>query len=349
MKPFNEILRKCIEQSEYTIYSISAISKVNRTTLQRALNGERTLSYENLQKLLPYLPLSPQQSQELKSAFIYIQLGETRYHKDVLILELLNRSEHSLHSLSYFSDFETVSLSEELYHTQLVEGSYNIINLICKMIIQSIKCDKEPFLYSLSHFQNDFFKDLYLQLEAPCFHTLDLKHIVPFIQAENSSTFNLQFLSTLLPFVFECDTNCQFYYYYEENDFVHACGSLFPYYIVTNHNVILLSCNHQKALILPEISVSQYKQHISGILSHANPLLETVMQPLMTPYSGIKLYINEHFVSFLYKTHENREKTCTLKELGLINSIFDFKQDLPLLEFAFHKKDLYHKYFINPP
>ncbi len=66
MKPFNEVLRKCIEQSKYTIYSISSVSKVNRTTLQRALNGERTLSYENMQKLLPFLQLSPQQLQELK-------------------------------------------------------------------------------------------------------------------------------------------------------------------------------------------------------------------------------------------------------------------------------------------
>ncbi len=348
MKPFNEVLRKCIEQSKYTIYSISSVSKVNRTTLQRALNGERTLSYENMQKLLPFLQLSPQQLQELKNAFIRTQLGENRFQKDNLIWKLLTQSEYSLRPLLYFSNFENVALPIDLFHTQLVTGSYNIINLICQIIAQNIKCDKEPFLYSLSHFQNDFFRDIYHQLEAACFRTLDLKHIVPFIQADSSSLLNLQILSALLPFVFEGETNCQFYYYYEENDFAHACSSLFPYYIVTNHNVILLSCDCQKALILPEISVSQYKIHITGILTHANPLLKTAECPLTDSYTGIKICINEDFVSFQYCSDKGG-KTCTLKELGLINSLFDFKQDLPLLEFAFHEQNLYSRYFINPP
>ena len=103
----------------------------------------------------------------------------------------------------YFSNFENIALPIDLFHTQLVTGSYNIINLICQIITQNIKCDKEPFLYSLSHFQNDFFRDIYHQLEAVCFRTLDLKHIVPFIQADSSSLLNLQILSALLPFVFE--------------------------------------------------------------------------------------------------------------------------------------------------
>ena len=197
MKPFNEVLRKCIEQSKYTIYSISSVSKVNRTTLQRALNGERTLSYENMQKLLPFLQLSPQQLQELKKAFIRTQLGENRFQKDNLIWKLLTQSEYSLRPLLYFSNFENIALPIDLFHTQLVTGSYNIINLICQIITQNIKCDKEPFLYSLSHFQNDFFRDIYHQLEAACFRTLDFKHIVPFMQAGSYKSSVKSFKNTL--------------------------------------------------------------------------------------------------------------------------------------------------------
>ena len=349
MKSFHEELRKHIEQSKYSIYSISSVSSVNRTTLQRALNGERTLSYDNMKKLLPFLQLSPKQSQELKEAFICTQLGENRFNKDILIWKLLTQSGQGLRPPLYFSDLKNISPSMNLQYTQLITGSYNIINLLCQIIAQNIKCDKEPFLYSLSHFQNDFFRDFYHQLEASCFHTLDLKHIVPFIQTEDSTPFNLRILSTLLPFVFEGESNCQFYYYYEENDFVHAYGALFPYYIVTNHNVILLSDDYRKALILPEISVAQYKTHIMDILSHARPLLETVAYPPAVSYVGIKLFLTEHSVSILYQSDQDQGKSCTLKELGLINSFSDFKQDLPFLEFVFQKQDLYHKFFINPP
>lgn len=354
MKPFNELLKKCIEQSEYTVYSISNASNINRTTLQRTLSGERTLNYENLQKLLPFLQLSPQQSKELKSSFISTQLGETRYCKDLLIWQLLNNTPDSnLYSPLYFTDCETASLPINFNYTQLITGSYNIISLICRIIAVNIKYDKKPFLYSLSHFQNDFFRDLYHQLEASCFKSLIIKHVIPFVKQTELSThplFNLQVLPALLPFVFEGQTSCQFLYYYEENDFIHACGSLFPYYIVTNRYVILLSCDCQKALFLPETVVSQYKSHIKGILFHANPLLQiTETNPKGIPQDKICICLKENAVSFLYQSHKNVQKVCTFTELGLIHSVLDFKEDIPLLDFAFGEKNLNDQYFIDLP
>lgn len=340
MKPFNQLLKKCIEQSEYSTYSISNTANINRTTLQRALTGERSLNYENLQKLLPLLQLSPQQSKELKSSFIYAQLGEIRYHKDLLIWELLNNMpDNSLNSPLFFTDCESFSLPIALSFTQYITGSYNIINLICRILATNIKNDKEPFLYSLSFFQNDLFRNLYHQLETSCFQSLNVKHIVPFIKQTANPThplFNLESLSALLPFVFERHTNCQFLYYYEENDFMHACGSLFPYYIITNHNVILLSCNCQKALFLPETAVNQYKSHFTGISFHAAPLLQiTDSLKRNRSHDKILIYVKENSVSFQCQTSENIEKSCTFMELGLVNSILDFKEDIPLLEFAF--------------
>lgn len=55
MKQLNELLKEFVEKSNYTVYSLSFISKVNRTTLQRAINGERSISKENLDKIIPYL------------------------------------------------------------------------------------------------------------------------------------------------------------------------------------------------------------------------------------------------------------------------------------------------------
>lgn len=54
MKQLNELLEEYVKKSDYTVYSLSFASKVNRTTLQRAINGERSISKENFDKILPY-------------------------------------------------------------------------------------------------------------------------------------------------------------------------------------------------------------------------------------------------------------------------------------------------------
>lgn len=69
MKPLSELLKHYIEKSNYTIYSLSYASKVNRTTLQKALTGERPISAENLNKILPFLNLTFAEKKSLIKLF----------------------------------------------------------------------------------------------------------------------------------------------------------------------------------------------------------------------------------------------------------------------------------------
>lgn len=329
MKPINELLRKYIEQSNYTIYSISHASKINRSTLQLALSGDRPISKENLKKLLPFLQLTPKEYKELIHSFLIAQLGNITYQKDMYLWELLKTPVN--HS---FSIVPTEPVNT--YDSQLITGSHHIINWICGLISYEIECNEKPYIYSLSHFQNVFFKDLYEQLQNVSSQVIDIKHVVPFIKTVDSdspaSLFNLQILSSLLPFVFAGQVNCSFYYYYEKNNLAHIYGIPFPYYIVTNHNVILLSLDYQKALVLPEMCVNEYKIHMTNILTFAKPLLSSEERISPVVYSEIEFLLDEDAVTFLYQTDKTHCKTCTLKEHGVIESVRDFFRDLPLLQ-----------------
>lgn len=50
MKPLHTLLKEYIAKSNYTIYQLAMDSGINRTTLQKALSGERPISQENLSK-----------------------------------------------------------------------------------------------------------------------------------------------------------------------------------------------------------------------------------------------------------------------------------------------------------
>lgn len=59
MNTIQELLKKYIETNGYTIYSISKQSGINRTTLQKILSGQRKITKDIYDRLLPYFALSP--------------------------------------------------------------------------------------------------------------------------------------------------------------------------------------------------------------------------------------------------------------------------------------------------
>ena len=60
MPPLHILLRDFIDKSNYTVYQLAKISNVNRSTLQKAISGERSISRQNLDKIMPFLNLTLQ-------------------------------------------------------------------------------------------------------------------------------------------------------------------------------------------------------------------------------------------------------------------------------------------------
>lgn len=291
MKQLNELLEEYVEKSNYTVYSLAYASKVNRTTLQRAINGERSISKENLDKLLPYLNLTLNEKTALETAFTVSQIGEYTFQKHLYIKDLLENIDFSAPINTDGEENPIVSLSSPVNEPRLVKGIFNIIKLICQMITYSIENTEAPFLYVLSPFHNRFFRDLYDQLQLPFFDNLEILHIVPFLKApkddSESSLFNLEMLSTLLPFALSDRQHCSFSYYYENTDFSALSSIPTPYYVLLNHNVILIAQDYQSAFILPDTFLHFYKQHFEKILHSSLPLLDTLDTPnLLSVFSG---------------------------------------------------------------
>lgn len=279
MEPLNELLKNDIENSGYTVYSISSACGINRTTLQHAMNGDRPISRENLNRLLPFLKLTLEEREALETAFIVQQLGKNTYQKDILIKHLLETIKINNAVLNNPIRISAVSINQ----TRLIDGSINIIQTICQLISNSIHHNEKPFLYTVSPFHNGFFKDLYEQFQNPYFQELHCRHIIPFTKVSEAnspaSLFNIQILSNLLPFALNDKANVEFLYYYELNSATTLSGIPFPFYMITNHNIILLSKDCTAACILPEASIEHFQTHMQKIALSSLPLLETLDSP----------------------------------------------------------------------
>lgn len=280
MKPLSELLKHYIEKSNYTIYSLSYASKVNRTTLQKALTGERPISAENLNKILPFLNLTFAEKKELDQALLISRIGEITYQKHVYIKELLERIEIVDVAKNSNTGLPFSPLSSSIKDTQTIKGMFNIIKTICQISSYQMETESEPFLYTIAPFENRFFLDLYEQFQLPFYQKLDIRHITPFVKTtrdnEDDTLHNLRILSSLFPFALSNPKNCALYYCYEAGTVSELETIPFTYFIVCNHHVFLLSCDCENALILPDSAVSIYLQYFKQILQNSLPLIDNV-------------------------------------------------------------------------
>ena len=280
MKPLHTLLKEYISKSNYTIYQLAIESNINRTTLQKALSGERPISHENLSKLLPFLGLSVTEKRELDQAFLISQIGEITYQKHMYLKDLLEGVNLPASDLPMPEHHTAVLLGLQLQKVCPVTGIYPIISTICNLLAAETTADSYAYLYTVSDFHNQFFSNLYMQLQAANLRGLQIKHIITFSKVsgnhDEASLLNLKTLSTLFPFAMSAPRDCELYYCYEEIAAQKLAGIPYPYYLVLPKNVVLLSGDCQNALFLPRESVAYYQQHFDGMLQASMPLLDDI-------------------------------------------------------------------------
>ena len=160
MKPLHTLLKEYIAKSNYTIYQLAMDSGINRTTLQKALSGERPISQENLSKILPFLGLSVPEKRELDQAFLISQIGEITYQKHMHLKDLIEGINLPASDLPTPDRSTAVLPGLQLQQTCPVTGIYSIITTICNLLAAETADDSTAYLYTVSDFHNQFFSSL---------------------------------------------------------------------------------------------------------------------------------------------------------------------------------------------
>ena len=81
MSLLGDKLKYHIEESGLTVYMLSKLSGVNRTSIVRTLSSNRLPERENIEKLLPYLRLTPSEKEEIIQSYEIMSCGENVYYR----------------------------------------------------------------------------------------------------------------------------------------------------------------------------------------------------------------------------------------------------------------------------
>lgn len=219
MDTIQALIKHYIESNGYTVYSISQQSGLNRTTLQKILSGQRKITKEIYEKLLPFFALSPIDKEELEQAFLINQIGPERFQTHMEIKRILEMSTSTLYQTDDSPYDLIVSNVDTWSNCMLIQGTYQIVNAIYSVALKNVTTEDHPFIYTfadMSHpYASIFFKPLY----HPTFQPLHVKHLIEYqktqMDGENyDNIHNIQILKNLLPSFAAFPGTFEVHYYY---------------------------------------------------------------------------------------------------------------------------------------
>lgn len=291
-----DLLREHIEKNGYTIYSFANRSKINRTTLQKTLSGDRTLTSEVLQQIINTLPITPHEYKELQTSFLIYSIGESRYRDRMFIKDFLEW--HSSY-LSYSSLIETGIAAQFSKHHPLLEtdsrllaGRMTLIQLLYVLLANASSDTPELCTYSV--FNHEFFSEISNMIPHLTNKKVQLKHLFAVDKTTESKDgvfHNLKLLTNLIPYILQNFSTASTRYYYGNVEKYDPDGILFPFFIVVENAVILTTASFETSIYLTaEDIVLFYTKQFRQMYEVSLPFSKNI-----SPSTNFLSYVVENF------------------------------------------------------
>ena len=244
---FGDLLRKLIEQSGKSISSVSKDAEIERTSLHKAMTGERTLPYPAVKKLAAYLRLSPH---EQKVFFEYYDMQVQGPHcfasrktivhilKEISSLPFPDKKQNLVLLMNHSENAKTED------KPQLLSGLYAVRNRLRRMIDLELQ-EKDPELFLFLPVDDGF--TMYYLYNVLSEYETDLKvtHIIPYrVENETRDNDSLEILERILPLTLMIPMQYHSYFYYNKYE---AVATPFPYYLITSSGILMVSENYETA------------------------------------------------------------------------------------------------------
>lgn len=255
MSQFSNQLKSLIEDSGTNIYQLAKKAQLDRTTIHRAIVGERLPSVIFVTKLCDYLRVSPVERKELLDFYAISKVGESVYASRKYIKGMIERIDimHSKTDNTMFNIEKTVAPDEQINKDiHVFSGLHSVNNLIHELLEEAIFNEGPSQIDLVVPFDYTFLFDFLHQLYFGCKGNIAIRHIVKLSKNPNglqNSNFNLEKLLHVLPFAFSVGSGYHPYYYYDNTDVAKDIATMMPYYILTNKCLVTLSADYKTAVL----------------------------------------------------------------------------------------------------
>ncbi len=302
MSKFSNKLKMLIEESGLKIYKLSKESGLDRTTIQRAITGERLPSVEFVETLSNYLRLSPNDKVELQELYSMSKIGDKVYEQRKYIKKMIEQIASIRTVAGNTLGDKKLSITGKINDDSAVfEGQYIINNLIRSVLEDEVINHSSPKIDLTVPFKYSFLYDLLYQLYLEACGKINIRNIVRLNKnphSSQSSNYNLEILSHVMPFTFSAGNGYDPYYYYDNFDSSKDITLLMPFHIITSKRVINISSDFKTAVLYnnPDI-VTIYQEKFDHAIAISAPLISQHLNCDDMLQSYLKAYHNFGAVS----------------------------------------------------
>lgn len=265
-----------MEQKNLTVYQLSKLTGIERTSLHRIAKGTRPAHEEMLIRLANALRLTPDEAEELQRSFAISEIGETVFYRREAVHELLRA----------FHEYPEQTMYEVELHpsigalSHIATGQYQVRQLM-KIILDAETTQKNGFIKSNSLPSHTFLMSL-IQSAAHIAPTLSIRHVIC-LENKNGNrndTLNINSFRQIVALLLTCENYMPSYYYGSVSD---RFDSLAPFsnLLLTNQYALLFSEDEQFAILIDDRERTEAIDCWFGKLeSHALKIVHKFQSPL---------------------------------------------------------------------
>lgn len=292
MSRFSSYLRSLLDACPDSIATISKNTGIERTSIHKALTGERVISYKALKKLAAYLCLSPQEQAELFRAHSELLLGESAVREKELVVKLLNTlggitappdpGETEAAASAQPSQSQKSQPSLRKPNGSLFHGELAVSDLITQVFL-SHQGQKPEAEISMNLPLNDpYFSRFLFHLYQRSPFPLSIRHMMSFPHRrdqDSRAAYGLALLQHILPLCFISHSRYVPYFYFEDKIAAFPSTPL-PWYLLSGEYLICLSHDLKTAVLYTEPQILQfYQEHFQRALECCQPFLTYTQDP----------------------------------------------------------------------
>ena len=280
-RSFSSLLELFIRESGYTNFSFARITGINRVNIQRYVSGDRVPSRQVFEIIRANLNLNRQEQKELTERYLLALYGEDFYFQRKAIREILERTAN----MSAVEPEISALIRDGSGKLQTVHGRVAVERFVWSRLSQALK--EEDTVHACVYIPAEIFElnrfvpavDGNGRLAPGRLKIIQLVQLVKRADAVSFRYHNLRVLNNLMPYYFQAGEDYETYFYYHNYPVMDGNnGLLYPYYVIFEGHVILLSADMEEAVCIHDREAEvQYRRGFMERIQGAEPFC-TVLQ-----------------------------------------------------------------------
>jgi hypothetical protein len=266
-----------VEVNGGNVYRLAQNAQIERTTIHKAMSGERLPNEKFMEKLCSALQLTPSEKVILFEYYSIAKYGESKY-------KLRNRVKNSIELLGTIpispeaSDIPVVLKNfKEISYPDVrpITGAYAVGNIIKEIIEKEVYCSYLPEIRIYLPVTGTYIFGLLYNLFQQFKGKIRIRHLIKLrklTEDMSGCSHNLDFLSIVAPFALCEGDGYMPFYYYGSGDADTDISVDTPYRIITSSHAVAFSADQKSAVVYNTAEMAEYfKIHFDKAESAAIP------------------------------------------------------------------------------